>query len=123
MSTDVIVVDLEYLAPVPVGNRVLVLNLARSDGGMFDRDAAACVIDQTTCIVFGDDAYSSVLLESKADALPAEAPAGALGPSWSVAKSLAGQVVGCVLGTADSGKSNYARTRLYLRTTDAHGYR
>src|SRR4051794_15940002 len=84
MTPDVTVVDLEYLAPVPAGNQVFILELARSDGGFFGYDSAACVVDQTTRIVFGDRAYAEVLLESETGVLPADSPAGALGPTWSV---------------------------------------
>lgn len=89
----------------------------------FDTDAAECVVDQTTRIVYGDHAYVAVLIESKSVMLPADSPAGALGPSWSITNTVSGQVVGTVLGTADSGKSNVARTRLYVRAVEGQSYR
>lgn len=124
MSSDVTVIDLAYLAPVPAGHEVIVLNLGRADAGFFDADKAECVIDRTAGVLYADRSYLGALVANpNAQALPADAPADVLGPGWSVQRSFAGQVACTVMATTDAMKSNYARTRLYVRSAPTTTYR
>lgn len=124
MSSDVTVIDLAYLAPVPAGHEVVVLQLDQADAGFFDEGMAECVIDRATGVVYADRVYLKALARGPAsNALPADAPADALGPGWRVTRSFAGQVVCAAVGTADGSSTSSSRTRLYVRAAPTTTYR
>jgi len=123
MLPDVTVIDLPYLAPVPAGHDVAVLKIARADAGFFESGEVECVVDRATRIVYADRAYLNALAQSPVPAYPADAPADALGPGWSVQRSFMGQVVCAVLSTADATSNSAARTRLYVRSAPPTTYR
>lgn len=124
MSSDVTVIDLAFLAPVPAGHEVVVLRLGRAEAGFFDASDAECVLDRATRMVYADRAYLNALSQSPTrHALPADAPIDALGPGWSAKRSFVGQVVCTVLATADGTSNSAARTRLYVRSAPSGTYR
>lgn len=124
MTSDVTVIDLPYLAPVPAGHEVLVLELANAAGGFFEFNEAGCVVDRATRVVYADRSYLTILAKNPSpSAYAADAPADALGPGWRVNRSFSGQVVSAVVGTADGVSNSAARTRLYVRSAPATTYR
>ena len=82
------------------------------------------MIDRTTRVLYADRNYLGALeANPHAQALPADAPADVLGPGWSVQRSVVGQVVCAVMATTAAMKTNYSRTRLYVRTAPTTTYR
>lgn len=124
MTSDVTVIDLPYLAPVPVGHEVLVLELANAAGGFFELNEAGCVVDRQTRVMYADRSYlTSLAKNTTPNAFPIDAPADVLGPGWTVSRSFAGQVVCALVGTADGMTTTTAKTRLYLRSAPTTTYR
>lgn len=120
----VTLVEVGFVAPVPAGHEVLVLQLKLENAGWLDISDASVVIDVTTGTVYADVHYYTVL---KARGLPLQAPAnepvGTLGPGWQVAKSIKGRSTGSLVSTKDSGDTNHAYTLLHLAPLEASGYR
>lgn len=111
----VTVVEVAFVAPVQAGHEVLVLELAREGAGWLDTAAADAVVDVTASAVYADDGYASVLKETGPTAMPpAQDPAGALGPTWRVKKTVRGRVQGVVVTTRHGGESNHALTLLWI---------
>ncbi len=109
-----VIVDLDFVAAVPAGHEVAVLQLEQPRAGFFDDDAAECVLDRTAQILYADHVYWRLLLEALVLAVPAEDPVAALGSGWRVKGSVEGRALGAVVSTRDGGDANHARTRLHL---------
>ena len=118
------VVMVEFAAPVPAGNEVLVISLEREDAGFFDVAVAEVVIDLTARVTYADYAYWAILQERGWPSAPVtEDPVAALGPSWKRKRSLHGRVAGALLSTRDGGEQNHARTLLHVLPEMEKGYR
>ena len=75
MLADVTVIDLPYLAPVPAGHEVLVLQLANAGGGFFELNEAGCVVDRQTRVMYADRSYlTSLAKNTNPHAFPIDRP-------------------------------------------------
>jgi hypothetical protein len=117
-----VLVEVELVAPVPIGHDVLVLDL-KLEGAFWPLTSTAqAVVDETTGTVFADENYWLALKEKGWPPLPPAAdPVGSLGARWRVKRSVRGRVRGSVVSTKDEGDHNHARTLLYVAPPEAEG--
>ena len=121
---DVTVVVVEFAAPVPAGNEVLVISLEKSDSGFFDVSSAEIVVDLSARVAYADYAYWSVLAERGWPSAPvADDPVAPLGDAWKRKRSLHGRVAGALLSSRDGGDQNHIRTLLHVLPEVEKGYR
>jgi hypothetical protein len=123
MEDPPLVIDVDYLAPVPAGTEVSILSLSRPDAGFFGASEVSCVIDRGHRIVYGDLTLWELLTSSTSSTLPCDDVAAALGPSWVVARHVEGRVSCAVVTTRGEGKFNHIRTRLYVMLMKEPAYR
>jgi hypothetical protein len=114
------IVELTFVAPVPLGNEVIALEVERTGGGWLDTKAAEAVIDVTTGTVYADVGYWSVLKDRGWPLEPpANDPIAALGPDWRAKHSVRGRSRGTLVSTKDAGDTNHACTVLWIAPPDS----
>lgn len=107
-------VEVALSVPVPRGHEVTVVALR---GHPSARELAWVVIDRTSGVVHVSEALWEPLGDSLAAAV---GPVAALTRwSWTVERTVCGKVVACMVGTSDTGDSNFAKTRLHVEPLPA----
>lgn len=121
-STTVVV--LRFLAPIPQGHEVTVLDLTTDDESWLATTNAEAAVDTTAGIVYGDHSYWH-LLEKRAWSAepPATHPVAALGEKWRARRTVQGRVLGAVVSSKDGGDANHVVTALHLTKSAAPAYR
>lgn len=121
-STTVVV--LRFLAPIPQGHEVTVLDLTTDDESWLATTNAEAVVDATAGIVYGDYNYWHLLEKRPWSAEPpATHPVAALGKTWRARRTLQGRVLGAVVSTRDAGDRNHVVTALHITQSVAPAYR
>lgn len=127
----ILIVDLNFLVPIPAGHEVLLLAQRNPRAGFFQESFARCVIDRTARLVYADHAYWMSFKAQARTAHPADEPN--LGAPWQPAEAIEGVSLGGVMSSKDGGEANvtwtredavHAWTRLYVRPPESEpGYR
>jgi hypothetical protein len=103
--------ELTFLAPVPRGNDVHVVAMRRDPDS---EDLVWLVLDRTAGIVYcGEQLWGP--LGASAAAIATDPVAALTRWSWTVARSVSGQVVAALVVSSDIGDSNFSKTKLLVR--------
>jgi len=118
----ILIVDLDFLVPIPGGHEVLLLALRNPNAGTLAGSQARCAIDRTTRLVYADYIYLDVFKTQSRTAHPADEPG--LGGPWRTEREVRGVSLGGVISSRNGGEVNHAWTRLYVRPPETEpGYR
>jgi hypothetical protein len=119
----ILIVDLNFLVPIPAGHEVLLVAFRNPRGAdFFEASQARCAIDRTVRLVYADCAYWDSFKTQVRTAHPADEPA--LGAPWRTEREVRGVSLGGVMSSKDEGEVNHAWTRLYVRPPESEpGYR
>ena len=117
-----LMVDFDFLVPIPAGHEVLLLAQQNPKAGFFHQSYARCAIDRTARLIYADHTYWESLKAQPRDAHPVDEPT--LGAPWQAAQTVEGVSLGGVMSSQATGEGSHAGTRLYVRPPEnAAGYR
>jgi hypothetical protein len=117
-----LMIDFDFLVPIPAGHDVLLLSQQNPRAGMFESSFARCAVDRTTRLIYADYTYWEFFKAQPRSTHPVDEPS--LGAPWQSAQTVEGVSLGGVMSSKDGGETNHAGTRLYVRPPESEaGYR